>query len=140
MVNYLPSTATRAITVLAAEVGTTLTISAPDSVIQGVAFNISGILIRNDTGAPIPNALISILYNGTPVGSGNTGIDGDYLITGTIPVAGTFTLTANFAGMTVPGLALSPSSAYKGIGTIGEPSMLPILLVLGIAAYAVLKK
>jgi len=141
MVNYLPSQATTQITVSALEVATSLTISAPANVVQGQSFPISGILTRNDTGFPIPNAQINVLYNGTPIGSGTTGVDGDYLITGSIPAMGTFTLTANFAGATMPGLRLLPSMAKTGVALIdGIIPYLPFIIPGAIIAWLLLSK
>ena len=139
MVNYLPSSATRTITVLTAEVETTLTITAPASVSQGDLFNIYGQITRNDTGAAIPNVSISVSYNGTPLGSKLTDMQGIYTLPASIPTAGTFTLRASFAGMTVPGLTLGASSASRRIG-LAEPSMLSLLALAGLIAYAVMKK
>jgi len=136
MVTYLETSATKSITVLSLEVGTTLTITAPSEVVQGIAFGISGYLTRNDTGAGIPNATVTLSYNGTLLGSDTTSIDGHYLLTGSVMYdLGTFTLTAYFAGST----GLGASSAFKGI-RLGEPSLLPLLALLGIAAYAIFKK
>ena len=137
MVTYLPTSVSKAITVLALEVGTTLTITAPSEVVQGGAFGISGYLTRDDTGGGIPNVNISLSYNGTLLGSDTTSSDGHYLLTGCIiPAAGTFTLTASFAGST----GLGASSASRSIGSLGEPSILPLVVLAGIIAYAVLKK
>ena len=61
--------------------------------------------------------MIDIRFNGSPFGSGTTGIDGDYLITGMIPTEGTFTLTADYAGETRAGLTLLPSQATFPVGT-----------------------
>ena len=132
MVNYLPSQATTSITVTALDVATSLTISAPASVVQGQSFNISGILVRNDTGFPIPNEEISINYNGSPIGTGTTGVDGDYLITGSIPSVGIFTLTANFAGAERPGLTLLPSMAQALTRIPGFQPLSPYLGIIAI--------
>ena len=141
MVNYLPSQASTQITVTALEVATTLSISAPANAVQGQSFNVSGILIRNDTGFPITNVPINVLYNGTPIGTVNTGVDGDYLITGSIPTEGTYTLTANFAGATMPGLTLLPSTAQTGIALIdGITPYLPIIIPATILAWLLLSK
>ena len=141
MVTYLPSSAQRAITVTAivTEVGTTLTINAPAEVDPGALFYVYGLLTRNDSGSAIPGAIVNISYNGTHLGSATTSIDGIYEINVAIPVSGTFTLTAGFAGMTVAGLTFWASSAYTRIG-LGEPSMLPLVAVLAVAAYVVMKK
>ena len=137
MVTLLPSKATKSITVITLEVETTLTIIAPSEVVLGIPFGISGYLTRDDTGAGIPDATVTLSYNGTLLGSDTTSVDGHYLLTGSIiPTAGTFTLTASYAGSA----GLGASSASRSIGSLGEPSMLPLLAVLGLVAYAVLKK
>ena len=131
MVNYLPQTATRTITVITLEVGTTLTITAPSEVVQGGAFGISGYLTRNDTGAGIPGATVTLSYNGTLLGSDTTSIEGHYLFTGAIiPEPGTFILTASFAGSTRPGLILGSSQAPRGVGV----SLLPAQVILALLA------
>ena len=141
MVNYLPSQATTQITVAALNVATTLSISAPATSTQGQTFNVSGILIRNDTGLPIPNATIDVRFNGSPFGSGTTGVDGDYLIIGSIPTEGTFTLTADYAGETRPGLTLLPSFAKTGVALIdGITPYLPIIIPAVIIGWLLLSK
>ncbi|KXB08616.1 hypothetical protein AKJ59_00720 [candidate division MSBL1 archaeon SCGC-AAA385M02] len=135
MVTYLPSSAQTSITIEELEVSTDLTISAPISAVEGESFSVSGILVRVDTGEPIPNQTISITYNGTAVGSGTTGVDGDYLITISIPDFGTYTLTAEFAG--VSGLRASEARSGISVGFIEMPNWLNILvpLIVGTAVY-----
>lgn len=139
MVTYLPQQASRTITVLSAEVGTTLTIDAPAEVIQGISFEIFGVLRRVDTNAPLPDETIEFWQDGLYISSMLTALDGTYLFTHSIVDTGSHTLSVRFTGSVRPGLALSPSSAFRGIGLV-EPSMLPLLALLGIAAYVVLKK
>lgn len=142
MVTYLPTTASRSITVLTAEVGTILTIWAPASVIQGQPFLVEGQLKRADTDELLAGENIVLSYNGTPLGTTQTrSLEGTikYQATVQIDVVGAYTLTANFVGSTRPGLTLGPSSAFRGIG-LGEPSMLPLVVLAGIFAYVVLKK
>lgn len=141
MVNYLPSQVTRTITITSLDVATTLTISAPASSPQGQPFMIEGQLKRADTEALLEGENIVLSYNGTPLGTTQTRpLEGTikYQAIVQIDVEGTFTLTADFAGSTRPGLTLGPSSAFTRIG-LAEPSILPLLLI-GIAAYVVLKK
>lgn len=136
MVQYLSSSASKIITVLVSEIGTTLTIAAPSEVTPGESFEIYGQLTRNDTGEAIPNASISLSYNGNPLGSVTTDMQGVYGIPASLPSPGTFTVRADFAGMTVPGLTLGASSASRRIG-LAAPSVLPLVL-LGIAVIAIL--
>jgi len=139
LVKFLPSSAQRSIQILVAEVGTTLTISAPPQAVQGQPFAVSGILYRNDTQYPLVNMDVTLRYNGQPLGSAKTGVDGDYLFSVSIPTPGTFTLIAEFAGAEVAGLFFGPSSARAIMGLEGEvsPLMLGVLLVGG---YLLLKK
>jgi len=133
MVNYLPQTATTTITVLTAEVGTTLTIWAPAEVIQGQPFLIEGQLKRADTGALLAGEEISISYNGTHLVTTPTrSIEGTikYQAAVQIDEVGLFTLTASFAGSTRPGLVLGPSKAPRGVGV----SLLPAQVILALLA------
>ena len=136
MVQYLASSASRSITVIPLEIGTTLSIVAPDQITQGDTFTIQGQLTRNDTGAAISGATISVGYDGSSLGSVVTDMVGVYTIPAAIPNVGTFTLTANFAGMTVPGLTLGASYASKGIGLV-EPGLVSPLVVLVAVALGV---
>jgi len=130
MVTLLPSTATRAITVLAAEVATTLTISAFSSVKKDETFLVTGRLTRDDTGEGVEGATISISYNGTHLGSTTTVADGDYIIGVSIGEEGAFTLKAEFAG----GSGYAASEAQSRI-SVGVPAPLTALvsIVLPIA-------
>jgi len=136
MVNYLPQTATTTITVLTAEVGTTLTIWAPAEVIQGQPFLIEGQLKRADTGALLAGEEISISYNGTHLVTTPTrSIEGTikYQAAVQIDEVGSFTLTASFAGSTRPGLFLGPSQAPRGVGV----SLLTAQVILALLAASV---
>ena len=131
MVTLLPSQATRNISVTMADVSTSLTISAPSSVQVGASFTISGILIRNDTGGPVSNASIVLSYNGSPLGSASTGVDGDYLRTVNIPTSGSFTLKASFSGMSVFGA--SEASTNISIGGLIPSTTLLFPFIAGIS-------
>ncbi len=141
MVTYLPTTASRAITVLTAEVGTTLTITAPASVIQGQPFIIEGVLKRADTLTPLLGEEISLSYNGFNLGTTQTrSLEGSikYQAIVQIDEVGAYTLRADFAGAIRVGLTLGASSATRGIG-LAVPGILP-LVALAAAAYLLLKK
>ncbi len=142
IVQFLSSFATTTITVLTAEVETTLTIIAPASTLQGQPFLIEGVLKRIDTNAPLEGENIVLSYNGIPLGTVLTrSLEGTikYQAIVQIPDAGEYTLRADFAGSTRAGLTLGASSAFRDID-LGEPSALPLLAILGIAAYAIMKK
>ena len=140
MVQYLASFASRPITVAVSQVGTTLSINAPAQVTQGEVFNVYGQLTRNDTGAAIPNATISVSYNGSPVGSVITDLQGVYTIPASIPSPGTYTITSNFAGMTVPGVTFGSSIASTLVG-LGDPIILPLIVVgATVIAYVLFRK
>ncbi|GAG89928.1 unnamed protein product, partial [marine sediment metagenome] len=91
---------TTSFTVEEAPVGipTTPNINAPNEVSPGETFNIFGQLTRDDTGEAIPNMSISVSYNGTPLGSVLTDMQGVYTIPASIPDPGTYTLRADFLG------------------------------------------
>ncbi len=110
------------------EIATTLTISAPSSVVEEEPFNVSGILSETDAGIRIPNQPINLSYNGNILGSANTDVDGRYLISANILSPGTYTLTAQFSGAT----GLNSSAATVGI-RIGTTSIeiAPLLALLG---------
>jgi len=138
MVQYLSSFATRAITVLTAEVGTILTITAPASTIQGQPFLIEGVLKRVDTNAPLDGENIALSYNGVNLGTVLTrDIEGSIKYQAQVQIddVGEYNLRAEFAGSTRPGLTLGPSNASKGLGvSLLQVPMIEILAstVLGI--------
>lgn len=139
MVTYVSSYAQTPITVLPLEVGTTITITAPASVVQGTPFTVSGRLTRNDTGAGIPGQTVYLEYDTTPIGMPPvTDAGGYYSMTAQIDEVGSWYLTIGFYGATVEGLTLGPSSASMRIG-LAEVNMLPLLLV-AVGAYLLLKK
>lgn len=134
MVTLLPSQATRNISVAELDVGTSLSISAPASVAQGAGFEISGILLRNDTAGPVPYVSIALSYNGTSLGSATTGLYGDYSKSVSIPSVGAFTLTASFAGAS----GFMGSEAFKNIsigGLIVSSALLIPVFIGGLIAY-----
>ncbi len=116
---------------------TTLTIEAPPLVDPGQTFNITGILTRNDTGAPIPNQTINLTYNGSNLGSTTTGIDGDYLKQASIPTEGVYTLKAEYPG--TAGYAASSKTIRMGVGVplIKTPyiALAPIVTGLALAYF-----
>ena len=141
MVTLLPSTATRPITVLTAEVGTILTIIAPDEIIQGQSFRISGALRRVDTSQLLVGETISASFNGTSVGGDVTGSDGSYNIDAVINEVGFYTLTSNFAGSTRPGLTLGASEAKRGLSvSMPTPLTAIVSIVLPIAIGLIVAK
>ncbi len=147
MVTYLSSFNTTTIQVLTAEVGTTLGINAPAEVIQGVSFEIFGSLQRIDTMAPLDGEEIELWVDGlfvssmltTTVGTPAGLAYGAYQFFHTLVDTGLHTLEVRFLGSERPGLALRPSSAFRGVGLV-EPSMLPLLALLAIGGYMLLKK
>ncbi|GAG82458.1 unnamed protein product [marine sediment metagenome] len=119
MVQYLASYATKSITVTTSEVGTTLTIIAPASTIQGQPFIIEGVLKRGDTGVPLEGENIGLSFNGANLGTTLTrSIEGSIKYQATVQIddVGEYTLRADFAGSTRPGLTLGPSNAFREIG------------------------
>ena len=123
MVNYLPSQATRTITVTSLDSATNLTINAPSTTPQGQPFIIAGVLKRSDTGTPLSGETIALSLNGTPLGSTTTRLIGEsimYELQVTLDTVGTFTLRADFAGSTRPGMTLLPSMAQTIVGVPGD--------------------
>ncbi len=114
-------------------VSTRLTISGPSSVEPGASITITGRLTRPDTGVGIANGFITLEQPlGNAVSSGRTDSNGNYSISVTAPMSeGTLQFRTSFAA--TAGLGAS-QSAVMGIG-IGEPSNLPLLVVLGAAAF-----
>lgn len=132
MVLYLPSSATATITVLTAEVGTILTLTAPTEVIQGQQFRMSGELRRADNNQLLSGETITAVFNGTAIGSDTT-MNGTYNIDGVINEVGTYTLTVNFAGSTRPGLVLRPSQGISRVGVGIEAIPTPVMVVASVA-------
>jgi len=131
MVTLLPSTATRTITVLVAEVATTLTIVAPASVAEKEYFIVQGQLTRSDTGEAIPNMTIDVRYNGNAFGWAITDTQGVYKVTSAIPEPGTVTLKAVFEGAE----GYAASKAERGL-SVSVPTLLttivPIVLPIAV--------
>ncbi|GAH50109.1 unnamed protein product, partial [marine sediment metagenome] len=108
---------------------TTLNINAPDEVGPGETFNIFGQLTRDDTGVAIPAMSIIVSYNGNPLGSVLTDMQGVYTIPASIPTTGTYTLRADFAR--TPEYAASKSTADTMVTT---PLLAAIQMAGSIAA------
>lgn len=90
---------------------TSITISAPDSVLRGQPFTVSGMLTYKASAirwAGLPNRTVSIYYNGTKLADVRTGSDGSYSAQVSIPASGSFTLRAVYPG---EGLSLGPLGA-----------------------------
>ena len=145
MVNFLASQATTTITVTPLAVATNLVISAPASVVQGEIFLITGQLTRADTGAALEHETISVSYNGQSLGTPVTDVVGAYSLQAVIPETGNYTLTADFAGSTRPGLVLLPSRAQAPVTMPGIPEITPLIgaIAVGvviIGAYIIAKR
>ena len=138
MVQYLPSTSNQiTVTVQSLQVNTTLTISAFSEVFEGTPFFVQGKLTRNDTGAGVGGQPIKIYSGTTLLGTVNTTADGNYIWSVILATPGIYTLKAEFAGATVAGLSLLPSSGYYTAGL--EGNIVPLLAALGVA-YLILRK
>ncbi|GAH61006.1 unnamed protein product, partial [marine sediment metagenome] len=110
--NYdFTSQISKTITLGEAPVGihTTLNINVPNEVGPGETFNVFGQLTRDATGVAIPAMSIIVSYNGNPLGSVLTDMQGVYTIPASILDPGTYTLRADFAG--TPEYAASRSTA-----------------------------
>jgi len=144
MANFLSSFSTYPLEIVAPDVATDLSVvPASDPMggpyAPGETFEIAGTLKRLDTYHGVPGAHISVSYNGVNVGSAVTNEYGVYSISTSIPAPGSYTLRADFAGMTIPGLTLRASNASFRT-TIGVTSALPILAILGAVALLFFKK
>ncbi len=140
LVNYLPSQASVTITVTSLDISTVLTIFAPSTIVQGQPFIIEGVLKRADIGTPLEGENISLSYNGISLGTALTrDIEGSikYQATVQIEEAGSFTLTANFAGSTRPGLTLRPSRAQAPVVIPGLQEITPLVGALAVAAVLI---
>ena len=115
---------------------TTITITAPNKIAADERFFISGILYDSNSGAPIPNQPTNAYYNGKPLGSATTGIDGDYLIEASIPEGGVWILKAEFPG--TPGFAASSSLTDAIVTTTPMSTAIQILgpITLAVALFA----
>jgi len=137
MSTFNPSEATKSIEISQLGAPTMLTIGAPVTAEPNEPFWVRGILYATETGQLLSNQTISLSYNGVNLGSTTTGIEGDYLIQVTIPIEGTYTLKASFAGSTT--LAASSANRTTRIGALGEISPIAILALLGVV-YFILRK
>lgn len=143
MVKYLPSYATRTITVLTAEVGTELSINAPANVIQGQSFEIFGVLQRIDTNEALNGEEIELWVDGIFVSSMLT----DWVGTPAGPQPGAYQffhsivepvgdhlLDVKFLGSEKPGLILGSSNARLRVGmAILQPIVAIVSAALGLA-------
>ena len=140
MVQYLPSQATAEITIITSEVGTSLTLIAPDEpVVQGEPFRLSGELRRVDNNGLLTGENITAVFNGTTLGSDVTN-NGVYNIDGVINDVGVYTITVNFAGSTRPGLTLRPSQGIFSLNigsSLRIPAMIGATAALGVILMAV---
>ena len=110
-----------ALTVIYAEIEpgipTELTISAPASAAADELFAVSGDLWRTDTGEPLPDQPVNLSYDGISLGSTTTNAGGHYQLEASIPVAGVWTLKAEFPG--TPGYL--PSTTRAGTVIAASP-------------------
>ena len=115
---------------------TTTTITSPDKIAADEKFFVSGILYESITGVAIPNQPINAYYDGKPLGSATTGVDGDYLIEASIPESGVWTLKAEFPG--TPGYAASSSLTDAIVTATPIATAIQILgpITLAIALFA----
>ena len=137
MVTYLPSSASRQISVVEMEYSTFMKINAEATVPQNTPFPLTGRLyfMEGPSEMGLGNRTINLSYNGISLGSVQTDGDGYYSLSVMIPTSGTYTLTASYAGE----VGLGPSSATMRLA-VGEIS--PTMLIAGliIAAYLLMRK
>ena len=119
---------------------TTLSINAPGMVALGEIFNIFGQLTRVDTGVALPNMSIGVSYNGTPLGSVLTDMQGVYKIPASIPDPGTYTLRADFAGTpeyaastSITDTMVAASSLEAAVAIAGSAAIGLVLVTFGLS-------
>ena len=136
MVIYLPIQVTGSTTILEPSVPTSLTINLPAQVGSGEPFTISGVLTRNDTGAPLPGETILISRFGVAPISTTTNSNGQYSTQTSITTPGTYEYTASFGGATRAGLTLNQTSAKARLRTgalsIRTPRLLAAPFAIGL--------
>ena len=140
MVQYLASVSNEVtVTVVSAQVATTLTLTGPAQVQQGTSFTLTATLKRNDTQGLIQGASVKFyqslggtIRQWTLVGSGVTGADGKASLVTTTIYAGSYYYKAEFEGATMEGLSFMPSVGFWDY-PVGEFPVLPVLAVLGLA-------
>jgi len=129
------------ITYVGSEESTTLTVQAPETVTKGSQVNVSGKLTRTVDGVILPSRNIEASVNGSFVGSVLTDANGEYLIQLLFEEAGSYTVTAYYAGEA--GLLSSQNSA--GITVTDKPVFptLPLAVVAvggAVVLYSLSKK
>jgi hypothetical protein len=112
-VSLSPVEASKTVNVVPSSVGTQLTITAPDVVVAGAPFTVSGRLTANNVG--VGGATIEIYVGTTLVTKTTTGADGGYSASITIPSPGTYTIKARFPGATVSPIKVLDIVAGKSI-------------------------
>ncbi len=91
-----------------ADVTTSITISAPSSVLEATPFTVSGRLTRADTGEGMANQPVMLDLDGVILAGANTDTSGNYAFDTVIDAPGIYTLTVTFSGLT---LALSAQAS-----------------------------
>jgi hypothetical protein len=112
-VSLSPVEASRTVNVVPSSVATQLTITAPDTVVAGAPFTVSGRLTANNVG--IGGATIEIYVGTTLAARTTTGPDGSYSASITIPSPGTYTIRARFPGATIPPVRVLDIMAGRSI-------------------------
>ena len=79
---------------------TRISISAPDSVIKGSTFTVSGKLEYQDPAGwkPLAGRTVTVYWNSNVLGTTTTKTDGTYSVSGKIEETGTYTLKAVYGG------------------------------------------
>jgi len=123
---------------------TRISITAPDRVVPGASFTISGKLeYESNSGvwSPLAGRTVSLYYNTTKITDVTTGSDGSYSASASIPSSGTYMLKASYAG---EGFALASALAQikLAVPESVKPLITPLaaILVGGIVAIASTRK
>lgn len=134
MVTYQSSSASQQVLVKQKLYPTTLTLTINEAeVVEQTPFTVSGFLTytRGATQVPLPGRLITLSIAGSPPQTGTTATtatDGSYSASLTITIAGTYTITASYAGET----GLASASVEAPVSTQGAVADYTPLIVAGI--------
>jgi hypothetical protein len=127
-VSLSPVEASKTVTVVPSTFGTKLTITAPDVVVAGAPFTVSGRLTVDTAG--VGGATIEIYVGANLVTRVTTGADGSYSATISIPTTGTHTIKARFPGATIPPIRALDIMAGRSITLAYTPFHYPEQVML----------
>lgn len=123
---------------------TSITIEAPTQVFAGDQFITQGYLryYLDYVWLPLVGESVRVTYNGTTLGAATTNDIGKYVVQGSIPVAGTYTLTSKFDGTTLLGASTSKGGKILIGGGVTTPPWASVLapMVVGVVLVEVMRR